>query len=88
MTKTVAERIEALVREQGGFAPNDPPIGADTRWDSADLGFDSLDRLELVMSIEDAFEIIIPDGDVDNPANATFGGLVAYVEAQLVQADA
>lgn len=50
-------------------------------------GFDSLDRVEIVMSVEDDFKIEIPDCDVqDNPQWNTAEGIAAYVDGRLAQA--
>jgi acyl carrier protein len=43
-----------------------------------DLGVDSLDRVDLVMSIEEEWDIQIPDADGD--AFRTVGDIVAYVD--------
>ena len=43
-----------------------------------DLGADSLDVVELVMALEEKFEIEIPDEDAENIA--TVGDVVAYIE--------
>ena len=43
-----------------------------------DLGADSLDVVDIVMSIEDEFEIEIPDEEIDNIK--TVGELVKYIE--------
>src|SRR5205085_12501052 len=43
-----------------------------------DLGADSIDMVELVMDLDDAFRITIPDEDAE--AWRTFGDVVAYVE--------
>ena len=44
-----------------------------------DLGFDSLDKVELVMAIEDKFDITFPDDvQVD-----TVDDLIALIESQL-----
>ena len=43
-----------------------------------DLGADSLDVVDLLMSIEDEFEIEIPDEEIDNIK--TVGELVKYIE--------
>jgi acyl carrier protein len=45
-----------------------------------DLGADSLDTVELVMEIEDAFSLSIPDEDVEDIQ--TVGAAVDYVEDQ------
>ena len=43
-----------------------------------DLGADSLDVVDLLMSIEDEFEVEIPDEEVENIK--TVGALVEYIE--------
>lgn len=44
-----------------------------------DLGADSLDVVELLMSIEDEFGVEIPDEEIENIK--TIGELVEYIEA-------
>lgn len=44
-----------------------------------DLGADSLDAVELIMSIEDAFDIQIPDDAAQNMK--TVGDIVTYLES-------
>ena len=44
-----------------------------------DLGADSLDVVDLLMSIEDEFEIEVPDEEIENIK--TVGDLVKYIEA-------
>lgn len=43
-----------------------------------DLGADSLDIVELVMALEESFDIEVPDADVE--MLQTIGDVVAYVE--------
>lgn len=45
-----------------------------------DLGADSLDLVDLLMSIEDAFGIEIPDEDVENIQ--TIGDIVEYINSK------
>ena len=44
-----------------------------------DLGADSLDIVDLVMSVEDAFEVKIEDEDVENIK--TVGDIVNYIDS-------
>ncbi|MCL2813436.1 MAG: acyl carrier protein [Oscillospiraceae bacterium] len=44
-----------------------------------DLGADSLDVVELLMSIEESFEVTVPDEDI--PALKTVQDIVDYVES-------
>ena len=43
-----------------------------------DLGADSLDVVDLIMSLEDEFDMEIPDNEVENVK--TVGQLVKYIE--------
>ena len=46
-----------------------------------DLGADSLDIVELIMGIEEEFDIEIPDEDAEKPT--TVGEAMSYVKAKL-----
>jgi len=46
-----------------------------------DLGADSLDTVELIMELEKAFNISIPDGDAEQIA--TVGAAVSYIEGRV-----
>lgn len=46
-----------------------------------DLGADSLDVVDLVMSLEEEFDVEIPDEDVENMK--TVGDIVKYIEKKM-----
>ena len=46
-----------------------------------DLGADSLDVVDLVMSLEEEFDVEIPDNQVENIK--TVGDIVRYIEANV-----
>lgn len=46
-----------------------------------DLGADSLDVVDLVMSLEEEFDVEIPDEDVENIKSV--GDIVKYIEAKV-----
>lgn len=46
-----------------------------------DLGADSLDVVDLVMSIEESFDVEIPDEEVENIK--TVGDIVKYIENEV-----
>lgn len=71
----VLEKVKAILSEQ--FDVEEDTITADTNI-ADDLGADSLDVVDLLMSIEDEFEIEIPDEEVENIK--TVGELVKYIE--------
>jgi acyl carrier protein len=60
--------------------PIDPTLSSDL---VADLGFDSLQVLEVIAELEDAFDISIPLNDV--PATRTVEQVMAQVAALLAQ---
>ncbi|XOQ43347.1 MAG: Acyl carrier protein [Clostridium sp.] len=71
----VFEKVKVILSEQ--FDVEEDSITADTNI-ADDLGADSLDVVDLLMSIEDEFEIEIPDEEVENLK--TVGKLVKYIE--------
>ncbi len=72
----VLEKVKAILAEQ--FDVEEDTITMDTSV-AEDLGADSLDVVDLLMSIEDEFEIEIPDTEIENMK--TVGDLVKYIEA-------
>ena len=71
----VLEKVKAILSEQ--FDVEEDTITADTNIVD-DLGADSLDVVDLLMSIEDEFEMEIPDDEVENLK--TVGEVVKYIE--------
>lgn len=67
VTDILAEQLDA---EAGS-------ITAETRL-VEDLGADSLDVVDLVMTLEDEFDMEIPDEDIENVR--TVGDIVKYLE--------
>ena len=72
----VLEKVKAILAEQ--FDVEEDKITADTDLQE-DLGADSLDVVDLLMSIEDEFEVEVPDEEIENIK--TVGTLVSYIEA-------
>ncbi len=72
----VLEKVKAILSEQ--FDVEESEITAETTL-ADDLGADSLDVVDLLMSIEDEFEVEIPDEEVENIK--TVGALVEYIES-------
>lgn len=72
----VLEKVKAILAEQ--FDVEEDKITADTDLQE-DLGADSLDVVDLLMSIEDGFEVEVPDEEIENIK--TVGSLVSYIEA-------
>lgn len=57
------EKIREILVEQ--FGVDESSITPDTSFVD-DLGADSLDVVELIMAIEEAFDMEIPDGEAEN----------------------
>lgn len=72
----VLEKVKAILAEQ--FDVEEDKITEDTDLQE-DLGADSLDVVDLLMSIEDEFEVEVPDEEIENLK--TVGALVSYIEA-------
>ncbi len=71
---TVEEQVKNIVRDQFGVSLED--LTRETHLVN-DLNADSLDGVEVLMDVEDEFEISIPDKDAE--ALKTIGQIVDYV---------
>lgn len=74
----VLEKIKVILA--GQFDVEEDSLKLDTDLQD-DLGADSLDVVDLLMSIEDEFEIEIPDEEIENIR--TVGDLVNYIESNI-----
>ncbi|KKT01839.1 MAG: Acyl carrier protein [candidate division TM6 bacterium GW2011_GWF2_43_17] len=77
MSGSVEERIYAIVAEQLTRAASE--IGPDMTFEA--IGADSLDRVEIVMKIEEVFDVELDDDELEKLA--TVGDFARYIEAQL-----
>lgn len=71
----ISEKIIAILADQFGKDESEIELTMDI---AEDLGADSLDVVELLMSIEDEFSTEIPDEEIENIK--TVGDLVTYIE--------
>jgi acyl carrier protein len=76
--RTVDERVAQIIAEQLGAKP--AQIVPDASFID-DLGADSLAIVQIVMAIEEVFDIEIPDADADQLQ--TIGDAVAYLHQRL-----
>ena len=74
--KDLESRVRSLVADQLGVDLSEVIPGANIL---DDLGADSLDVVELVMSLEDTFDIEVPDEEVEGMR--TIGDIEQYVIA-------
>ena len=69
------EKIKGIISEQFGISVDD--ITEDTVL-MEDLDADSLDLIDLAMSLEDCFEVEVPDEELE--AFKTVGDIVKYID--------
>ena len=74
----VFEKIKEILAEQ--LDANAEEMTMETRIDE-DLGADSLEVVALLMSIEDEFEVEIPDEEIENLK--TIGDVVEYIQSNM-----
>lgn len=71
------DKVVEIIKDQLGV--EDKEITRETSL-MKDLEADSLDAVEIIMALEDEFEIEIPDEDAEN--FKSIGDIVTYIEAQ------
>ena len=72
---SVEERVKEIIVKQMGV--NKDQVTPETSFIN-DLGADSLDTVELVMELEDAFDVSIPDDDAEKIQ--TVGDAINYIK--------
>ena len=77
-TEEIQEKVVAIVSEQMGV--DKAEISLETSFIN-DLNADSLDTVELVMELEDEFDMSIPDEEAEKIQ--TVGAAVSYVQKQM-----
>ncbi|PZN05303.1 MULTISPECIES: acyl carrier protein [Thermaerobacter] len=70
------QRVKAIIVEQLGV--DEASVTPEARF-IEDLGADSLDIVELIMALEEEFDLEIPDEDAEKIA--TVGDAVQYIES-------
>jgi acyl carrier protein len=78
--KMMLERIVEIVKEQ--LNVSDVAITADTSFEK-DLEVDSLDLFELVMALEEEYDVEIPSEDLERLT--TVGEVIAYLKEKGVE---
>ena len=74
-SEEVLEKVKGIIVEQLGVAENAVTMEASF---IDDLGADSLDIVELVMALEEEFDIEIPDADAEKVV--TVNDVVEYIK--------
>jgi len=73
---SVFEKVKKVIVEE--LSVKDPSIITEDTDLAADLGADSLDAVEIIMSLEEEFDLQINDEEAQNIK--TVGDLVRYIE--------
>jgi acyl carrier protein len=73
--ENVSRKVKDIIVEQLGVNPDEITPEASF---IDDLGADSLDTVELVMALEEGFEIEVPDEDAEKLT--TVGGAIDYIQ--------
>ena len=80
----LTEKDKVEIREVISKASNVPLEGVtDSSKLHSDLGMDSIDAVEVIMELEEKYNIIIPDSDFE--AAETVGNIIELVEQQIEQ---
>lgn len=75
----IFDKVKAIIAEQLGVEDVESITGETSLM--KDLEADSLDAVEIMMALEDEFEITIPDEDAEKFTN--IGDIVNYVEGKI-----
>lgn len=78
MSQDLEAKVIAVIVEKLGVDESEVTLEANF---TNDLGADSLDTVELIMELEKAFSITIPDNEAENIA--TVGDAVNFVKSKL-----
>ena len=74
----VFEKVKGIIAERLGIDENEIKLESNF---VNDLGADSLDVVELVMALEEEFDVEIPDEDAENVG--TVNDVVKYVSSKI-----
>lgn len=69
------EKVCSIVSER--FELSDLELSGDTTWE--EIGADSIDLVDLISAVEDAFGISIPDEAIENLRS--IGDVASYIDA-------
>jgi len=74
----IEKKVKEIIIEQLGISED--KVTSEAKFDD-DLGADSLDRVELVMSLEEEFGLEIPDEEAEKIS--TVGQAIKYIEEHI-----
>jgi acyl carrier protein len=84
---TTLARVKAIIGDHAGLPADevgdDTPLALSAPGVRQTIGFDSLERLELVVAFAEHFGIDIPDADADKPEMGTAKGIARYIHGRI-----
>ena len=72
------DKVKEILADTLGVSEDE--LSADTNI-ATDLGADSLDVVEILMAIQDEFDVEVPDSEIENIR--TIGELVEFIETNI-----
>ncbi len=75
--KSIADRVKEIIVEQLGVSAEE--VTPEAKF-IEDLGADSLDTVELVMALEEAFEVEVPDEEAEKLTSV--GDVLAFITSK------
>ena len=72
------DKVKEILADTLGVSEDE--LSADTNI-ATDLGADSLDVVEILMAIQDEFDVEVPDSEIENIR--TIGELVEFIETNM-----
>jgi acyl carrier protein len=83
-SRSVPDRLKAILREVAGPGRTPPALGAETPLRAGGFWFDSVALLELIVAVETEFGVDFdPATDFGDAALRTVGSLTAVIERRL-----
>lgn len=73
----IFDKLKEMIKDELGFETEDLTLTTTLE----DMGADSLDAVELIMAIEEAYDIEIPETDALN--FTSLGNIVSYIESKI-----
>ena len=77
----IVKELNLEGRDPAGIADDAPLFGPNGAGQDGGLGLDSLDALQLAMSLEEHFGVRIPEGDAARPIFKSVAALAEHVAA-------
>ena len=74
----ILDKVKEILADTLGVSEDE--LSADTNI-ATDLGADSLDVVEILMAIQDEFDVEVPDSEIENIR--TIGELVEFIETNM-----